>query len=114
MKVPKLKRGASFIVDLELTPDEWATVYPWSAVRCEVVQGSRRTTVAVSADPATFTIMLRCAPSETSRFVTQPGGAVPATYDVLITKDGKEYRLPASSNLPFTVIEGATARVTGQ
>ncbi len=50
MQAAKIKRGATFKATITFDADEWAALYPWTSIKAEVGQGSRRYPLAVAID----------------------------------------------------------------
>ncbi len=108
MQAAHIKRGATFRAVVTFEVDEWAALYPWSSIKAVVAQGSRRTNLTVAVDAANRRVTLTATPTQTEQWVTQPGGAVPASFDIWVEKGGEKLPVPASSNIPLIIIEGVS------
>lgn len=108
MQTARIKRRASFRATVEFTPEEWSALYPWDSVNAVIAQGSRRTVLTIATDAANRTLILTATPAQTSQWITQPGGAVPARFDIWVTRGAEKLPIPASQNIPLTIIEGVT------
>lgn len=104
MQAARIKRGATFRSTITFEADEWAAIYPWTAVEAKLKQGSRETVLAVAIDLPNMRLTLSATPTQTALWVIQPG-----SFDVKITRAGGEVlKVPASENIPILVIEGIT------
>lgn len=104
MLAARVKRGATFKSTITFEADEWAAISPWTTVEAKLKQGSRETVLAVATDVPNRRLTLTATPAQTALWIIQP-----ASFDVKITRAGGEVlKVPASENIPVTVIEGIT------
>lgn len=100
----KIKRGTTFSVMVRLSADEWDRVYPWSSVNSAILQGSRRTPLAVSVDVGLMQITLTATAAETALLAINQ----PAYIDLWVDRAGVKIAIPANTNIVLSVVEGAT------
>lgn len=99
-----IKRGATLAIPATFSPDQWDRLYPWTSIASSILQGNRRTPLAVSVDAANRTVTLTATSTETAMLVV---GMV-AEIDLRVTRGGIVIPVPSSINIPLKVIEGAT------
>lgn len=104
MQAARVKRGVTFKTTITFEADEWAAIHPWMAIEAKLKQGSRETVLAIATDVPNRRLTLTATPTQTAQWIIQP-----ASFDVKITRTGGEVlKVPASENIPISVIEGIT------
>ncbi|MGR3749558.1 hypothetical protein [Paracoccus sp. (in: a-proteobacteria)] len=95
-----IKRGATFEARAVFTADEWANIYPWTAITATVKQGDATHVLTASVDAANRTVTFT---GDTSDWEMVRG-----LFDVKITRGTEVIYLPGTRNIAITVIEGVS------
>lgn len=93
--IPTFTRGETFGALIELTPEEWAGLYPWQAIRAAALQGAVRRPLAVTADAAARTILLTADTTSWAERLTH--------IDVRIERASGVVYLPSGSTMDILI-----------
>ncbi|WP_103171621.1 hypothetical protein [Paracoccus sp. SY] len=95
-----IKRGATVLLALQFTPEEWALMVPISETAAKVKVGGSTYSFTTTVDQANRAILLR---SETSGWKIGKG-----ELDAMAIHGGVTTLFPQLANVDFPVIQGVT------